>query len=227
MKRGLGLLLVVPLLFAISACAPTRHAGGSPKPHAGSNASSSASSSATPTSAPVVAPPASPPKINPADYLINGTPNVPDADGEWYGEWAFFTDATKSVWCRFDIFSGDAPGGGCYINPAAKASVTYAIPAAASNSCDLSSDNARDGYALGLNDQPLADQLAGWSGCATAYFEPPADLANTRVLPDGATLTVDPFSCSAKASVATCVWNVDSSIATITLGLHSATFSHT
>jgi hypothetical protein len=119
------------------------------------------------------APTVIPPTINPADYLINGTPNVPDADG-------------------IDT----------------------------------------DGYGLGLGLDLQADPNnpeAGWAGCSTDYFVPPADLAESKVLPDGATLAVDPFSCHVLAAVATCTFNdtYDAKTGTITMGMNVASFSQT
>jgi hypothetical protein len=88
-----------------------------------------------------------PPIINPAQYLIEGTPNVPDANGDWYGEWAFYTDASKSVWCRFTIFSGDNPGATCAIVPADRGQVTCPLPAGTSVGCATTNT---DGYTLAM-----------------------------------------------------------------------------
>jgi hypothetical protein len=153
---------------------------------------------------------------------------VPDANGEWYGEWAFYTDATKSVWCQFTIFSADNPGATCSIVPAARAKVTYPLPAGSSAGC-VSSD--WDGYTLAMGGsaddlQPNAD--AGWDQCFTDDPPTAADLAKTLVLPDGATLAVAPFSCTVTSGVATCgETNPGSATVTLTLGLHTASFHST
>jgi hypothetical protein len=233
MNRRLGLLLVVPLVFFLAACAPTRPSSVPPKPHPVAthpDTSTSTAPTATVTTAPAA--PVVPPTINPADYLINGTPHVPDADGEWFGEWAFFTDSTKRVWCELSVFSGDGPGANCYIVPGATAAATYAIPASVKNKCGDTDGIDTDGYGLGLGLDLQADPSnpeAGWAGCSTDYFVPPADLAHSKVLPDGGTLAVDPFSCTVVAAVATCTYNdtYDGKTGTITMGMNVATFSQT
>jgi hypothetical protein len=234
MKRRLGLLLVVPLVLALAACAPAKHISLPSQPHATkiSHPAASLVPHATPTPTPTAKAPAAPPTINPADYLINGTPNVPDSDGEWFGEWAFFTDATKRVWCELSVFSSDGPGANCYIVPSAKAQATYPIPASVKNKCDVGDGIDTDGYGLGLGIDLQADPNnpeAGWAGCSTDYFMPSADLAKSKVLPDGATLAVDPFTCAVASGVATCVFNdtYDSKTGPITMGIKVATFSQT
>ncbi len=234
MNRRIGVVLVVPLLLVLAACAPTHHVSLPAKSHLSGSASDAASASAVPSTSakPIVTTPAVPPKINAPDYLINGTPNVPDADGEWFGEWAFFTDSTKRVWCELSVFSGDGPGASCSIVPGAKGQATYAIPASIQNNCDSQDSIDTDGYGLGLGLDLQGDPAnpeSGWAGCSTDYFMPPADLAKSKVLPDGATLAVDPFTCTVSSGVATCVFNdtYDGKTGTITLGLKVAKFSQT
>jgi hypothetical protein len=230
MRRSLSVLLVVPLLLVLAACAPSRHVVLPVKHHPSASASASARVSASPTPSAIAKAPTTPPVINPADYLIGGTPNVPDANGEWYGQWAFFTDSTKRVWCEFDIYNDDGPGAHCYIVPSATSQATYTIPPGASNNCDESSSMAVDGYALGLG---LALQGAdtpaesGWAGCANDFYEDPASLAKSKVLPDGATLAVAPFTCTVASAVATCTLNdtYSGKQPSITLGLHVASFA--
>ena len=234
MNRSIGLVLVLPLLLVLAACAPTRHVSLPSKPHSSVSASDAASASAVPstTAKPILKSPAAPPKINPTDYLIDGTPNVPDANGEWFGEWAFFTDSTKRVWCEMSVFSGDGPAAQCYIVPTAKSQASYPIPAGVANNCDSSDSVDTDGYGLGLGIALQGDPSnpeAGWAGCSTDGFVVPADLAKSKVLPDGATLAVVPFSCSVASGVATCVFNdtYDGKTGTITLGMKVAKFSQT
>jgi hypothetical protein len=234
MNRSIGLVLVVPLLLVLAACAPTRHVALPSKPHSSVSASDAASASASPTATakPIIKTPAVPPKINATDYLINGTPNVPDSNGEWFGEWAFFTDSTKRVWCELSVFSGDGPGANCYIVPTAKSQASYAIPANIKNNCDSQDSIDTDGYGLGLGLDLQGDPSnpeSGWAGCSTDYFMPPADLAKSKVLPDGGTLAVAPFTCSVASGVATCVFNdtYDGKTGTVTLGMKVATFSQT
>jgi hypothetical protein len=231
-KRRLGLLLVLPLVIMLAACAPTKHISLPSKPHPVATHPATTISSPSPTATAVAPAPIVPPTINPADYLINGTPNVPDANGEWFGQWAFFTDSTKRVWCEMSIFNDDGPGANCYIVPGAKAAATYSIPASVKNRCGDTDGIDTDGYGLGLGLDLQADPNnpeAGWAGCSTDYFLPPADLAKTKVLPDGATLAVDPFSCRVVAAVATCTFNdtYEAKTGTITMGMNVATFSQT
>jgi hypothetical protein len=234
MNRRIGVVLVVPLLLVLAACAPTHHVSLPAKPHSGVSASDAASASAAPSASPkpIVKTPAVPPKINAPDYLINGTPNVPDANGEWFGQWAFFADSTKRVWCELSVFSGDGPSAHCYVVPSARSQATYAIPAAVANNCEANDGVDTDGYGLGLGialqGNPTNPE-AGWAGCSTDGFEVPADLAKTKVLPDGSTLAVAPFTCTAASGVATCVFNdtYDGKTGTITLGLKVAKFSQT
>jgi predicted small lipoprotein YifL len=209
MKRRFGLLFALPFVLALAACAPARPIHLPPK---------AAPSSASPTSSP---------PVNPANYLVEGTPDVPDSNGEWYGEWAFYTDASKSVWCQFTVFSGDNPGANCSIVPADRSRVTYPLPAGSSAGCATSN---WDGYTLGLGASvdDLMPQDAGWDQCFGNDPASAADLAKTLVLPSGATLAVAPFSCTVSAGVATCSESVTGgAAATVTLGLHTASFHST
>jgi hypothetical protein len=169
-----------------------------------------------------------PAPINTTDYLINGVPNpTADTTGDAFGEWAFFTDANKQVWCEFTIFSGDAPGNYCFIVGSGKSAKTYVVPPGVTNGCDMSSGSPVDGYGLGLAIEGLNGAEAGWAGCSDDFFVPPADLAKTKVLPSGGTIAVAPFTCSVTASVAPChyVDTYGGGSGTMTLGLHIATFS--
>jgi hypothetical protein len=226
MKRSLGLLLVLPLVLAVAACAPARLPHVSLKTH-----SASAAASATPSATPTAQSPVSPPTINSTDYLINGVPDpTTDTTGSAFGEWAFFTDAQKQVWCQFTIFSADAPASYCFVVGSGKSAKTFTVPAGVTNGCDMSSSLAIDGYGLGLAVEGLPNGTeSGWAGCSNDFFAPAADLAKTKVLPSGGTLAVSPFSCTVTASVATCHYtdSYSGGSGTITLGLHVATFSQT
>jgi hypothetical protein len=225
MMRRLGLLLVLPLLIGLAACSPTRTVSLPSKPHPVVShkpvVTAAPQATVTPTAAPVA-----PPAIDAANYLVDGTPNVPDADGEWFGQWAFFTDSTKSVWCQFIVFSGDNPGATCSIVPSARAQATYPKPVV--GGCEAV--NA-DGYTLGMGGnaddlQPNAD--AGWDGCIAGDSDIAALMAKTKVLPNLATIAVSPFSCTVNAGVGTCVESLVGEPAIgITLGLHTASFHST
>lgn len=226
-KRNVGLILVLPLLLALAACAPAKPVHVPPEGHPSAHSGASQSPTPGPTPASTTTPPAGAQVTNSADYLIEGTPNVPDANGEWYGQWAFYTDSTKSVWCQMTTFSGDNPGANCSILPAARAGVTYPLPPGSSAGC-ASSD--WDGYTIGLGASvdDLIPADAGWDQCFSQSPASPADLAKTRVLPDGATLAVAPFSCTVSSGVATCSESSPGlPDATVTLGLHTASFHST
>ncbi len=226
MRANRAFVALIPLIFLLSACAPVAHVAGPHPTVAHHTPKASVTPLATPTPTVTAPPPA--PAINPAQYLIEGTPNVPDANGEWYGEWAFYTDASKSVWCQFTIFSGDNPGAACSILPAARAQATYSLPPGRSVGCATSD---WDGYTLAMGGsaddlQPNAD--AGWDQCFSQDSPTAADLAKSPVLPNGATLTEAPFTCTVQAGVATCAMtDAGNPSVTITLGLHTASFHST
>ena len=226
MRRVLPVLVVVPFIAALTACAPAVHTGATGP----SQPSVSAVPVGTPSATPVVQPtptpttPAAPPVINPADYLVDGNPHHPDANDEWFGEYAFWTDATKSVICQETIFSGDNPGASCTVVPSARATVTYPLPPGSSADCAKSD---WDGYTMGLGAavDDLIPKDAGFDQCWDPTYYSPTILAKTKVLPDGATLAVSPFTCTVKASVATCAESIEGyPPATFTFGLHVATF---
>jgi hypothetical protein len=228
MRRRLIVLLALPLLLVLAACAPARHIAGPSHPHPHPTVTHVPSASVTPSATPTATAPVAPATVNPATYLIEGTPNVPDANGEWYGQWAFFTDSTKTVWCQFVIFSADNPGASCSIVPADHALATYPRPAGSSADC---STNPWDGYTLAEGasaDDLIPNADAGWDQCIALDPDTAAEIAKTLVLPEGATLTVAPFSCTTKAGVGTCTASAPGEPSTwISLGLHTATFHST
>lgn len=223
MRRVLPALVVIPFIAVLTACAPAVHTGASGP----SQPSVSGVPVSTPSATPVVTPtptPTAPPVINPADYLVDGNPHHPDANDEWFGEYAFWTDATKSVICEETIFSGDNPGTSCTVVPSARAQVTYPLPPGSSPNCAKSD---WDGYTIGLGASvdDLIPKDAGFDQCWDPSYYTPAILAKTKVLPDGATLAVAPFKCTVKASVASCEESAPGyAPATFSFGLHVATF---
>jgi hypothetical protein len=228
MTRRIGLLLAVPFILVLAACAPAVHPSAGATTSSSPSAASSPSATPSPTPTPTPAPTASAAPINPAAYLIKGVENPhTDTTGTDYGQWAFYTDASKQVWCTFSIFSADVPGAYCFLVGSGKAARTFAVPAGVSNNCDMSSALPVDGYGLGLSLEGFpSGTFAGWGGCSDTFFAPTAYLAKTKVLPDGATLAVSPFSCTVEASVATCHFvNGNSGGGTITLGTGVASFT--
>jgi hypothetical protein len=232
MLPRLAILAALPVLvLALAGCAPSTPTTSSSQPGSASGstapgATTAPSTASTPTAAPVANP--TPTAAAATGYLINGNPHHPDSSGDWFGEYAFFTDSSKTVWCEFTIFSADTPAGYCLVVPSAKSQATFEKPASASNNCDQSSSRPRDGYALGFGGNPLGSKLAGWSGCSTSDYAPAADLAKTKVLPDETTLAVAPFSCTVLTGLARCTYKSSATHSgTVTMGLTVATYSAT
>ncbi len=149
-----------------------------------------------------------------AGFLLEGTPYVPDANGEWDGHYGFWTDASHAVACDIWIFSGDSGGVSCGIRPGHENQRTYALPPGVSTTCDASSSNSSDGTAVAINykvfggdSDPNAN--VGFSGCLTAQGSNPTVDAARKILPPGTTLTVtqtgfETYTCAVAASVASC-----------------------
>jgi len=174
--------------------------------------------SATPTPTPTAE---APETVDPADFLLDGTPGVLDADGFWKGHYGFYTDDTKTVRCDVWVFSGDSGGATCSVTPGNEGLVTYAVPAA---DCQASDGNNFDGYSVGINFKVFAEGFAGFSGCGAGA----SDFASTtKVLHDNQTLVVshDPeqFTCTVAAGVASCA--EASTGASIRFGLAVAEFA--
>jgi hypothetical protein len=219
-------LFVVFALTAVllSGCA-TAAPVSAPAPTAPATALVVASPTATAPAAPVPTPtattPAVPAAINAADYLVEGKPHHPDSNGEWYGRWAFYTDATKDVFCDIFIFSGDGPAVHCYLtSKALDAQAAYTVPSSISSACGSSGS-----YGVALDAESLYPKLAGFIGCDPFIDQAKTAIqAKTKVLPDGAKLTVSPYFCTVSAGIATCTDTQESPHASLTFGLQAATF---
>jgi hypothetical protein len=199
---------------------------GTPDAAGSSSAKATATPSATPSASPTPTPPVN---ADITSYLLEGTPYVPDSNGEWSGHYGFWTDTTHSVACDIWIFSGDSGGVSCGIAPGHGSERTYAIPAGASNGCDESSSNAADGTAIAINykvfGSDTSDANIGFSGCLTADGDP-VD-ASRKVLPPNTILTVtqtgfETYTCSVTAAVASCSDSAPGS--SFVFGLSVATF---
>jgi hypothetical protein len=228
MRRRPAILLALPLLLVVAGCAPATHASLSAHPRATASHGPGKSASPKPSLRPVTTKPIVVPAVTTADYLVDGTPNVPDANGEWFGEWAFFTDSTKTVWCEFTVFSGDNPGATCSIVPADESQATYSMPAGSSADCSTSD---WDGYTLALGgsaDDLLPNADAGWDQCIAGDAQTAGYMAKSKVLPSGATIAFAPISCTTSNGVGMCTESTagDPPIS-ITLGLHTASFVST
>jgi hypothetical protein len=210
--------VVVLSVLLLAGCTPA-----SPAPTASPGASVAAETTPTASSTP---PPAARQKVNAADYLISGTPFVPDEDGLWSGHYAFFTDETKTVRCDIYIFSGDSGGAICATTAGNQGLVTYPLPAA---QCDPSTSNPFDGYSVGINFKVFDTGNAGYTGCGVGDFfatAPGNELPLPLVLHDDQILVVDAppyqYTCAVSAGVAACTDSYSG--ASITYGLTQAGF---
>ena len=203
-------------------------AGCSPETPAPSSSPSAASKpTTTATAAPTATAAAAPETVDPATFLIDGTPFVADADGYWKGHYAFFTDASETVRCDIYIFSGDSGGVTCAVTAGNDSTVTYQLPAA---QCDQSTSNPYDGLSVGINFKVFDTGNAGFTGCGVgAFFEtqPGSDLPNPKVLKDNQTLNVITatynYTCTVAQGVASC--SEAMSGASIKFGLSVAEFA--
>jgi len=207
---------VIAAALLLVGCAPVTPA---PTPAAAPSSAPSATPSSTAAPAPEV--------VDPASFLLEGTPGVPDANGLWTGHYGFFTDASKSVRCDLYIFSSDSGGVRCAITLGNEALRTYDVPAGVSTECDLSASNSSDGYSVGINFNVFESGSTGFTGCRRSLEKAdPAVVAATKVLSETQTLTVkskhESFVCTVAAGVADC--SETNSGATIRFGTGVATF---
>jgi hypothetical protein len=188
----------------------------------------------TPDAIPSTAPPGAgatatpePEDVDPAAFLLTGTPGVFDADGFWSGHYGFFADASKSVRCDIYIFSGDSGGLTCAITLGNEGLRSYTVPPEVATDCDPSASNASDGYSVGINFKVFETGSAGFTGCRQWLQQAdPTILAATKVLADNQTLIVESanesFVCAVAAGVADC--SEASSGARVRFGTGVATF---
>ena len=184
--------------------------------------------SASPTPTPTADP--SPFDVNPDDYLVAGTPYVFDDEGFWGGDWAFYTDESKSVMCDISILSGDPGSNFCWVTPGHEAEATYGLPASAGTAADCS--EGPDGYMVGMVGEPEdPTKTAGFAGCHTYLWLDAAAIAKTKVLPPFGVLTItdevqpdESYTCSVADGAATCTSKVPA--ASFTFGLHVASFTN-
>jgi hypothetical protein len=166
--------------------------------------------------------------VDPASYLLQGTPGVFDANGAWSGHYGFFTDDTKTVRCDIWIFSGDSGGVVCAITPGNESKRTYTVPASINTMCDESSSNAADGYSIGINFKVFGDSTsAGFTGCRSNIENDFVLVGATKVLHDNQTLKVDTdvykYTCTVAKGVASCTDSYSG--ASITFGLGVAQYA--
>jgi hypothetical protein len=189
MITRLAPVLLIPLVLMLAACGDGTTPGGAPSGPTDAQSPTPTEVENEPTDA------------NPDDFLIRGGIDVLDSDGMWMAQYAFFADDSKQVRCDIFLFSGDAPVASCGAQLGSEGAVTYALPADAS--CDYSGSNPFDGYTVALNNKGLYPKVAGYSGCNDPANAPYKNEL-VQVLPDNATLTVDPFVCSVSAATVAC-----------------------
>lgn len=200
MSLGVRLAVVVAVVLLVAGCAPKAEVPSTTPPPS----PSSTTATPTPTSTPTltVAPPED---VDPAAFLLEGTPGVFDSSGFWKGHYGFFTDASKRVRCDIWIFSGDSGGVTCGTMPGSLDLVTYALPAV---NCDGSTSNPFDGYSVGINFKVFDTGSAGFEGCQFTANIDPALVNSTKVLLDNQTLHVTTdayqYTCTVGSGVARC-----------------------
>ena len=143
-------------LIAVAALALVALAGCHPIPTpSASHASKHPVAAATHTASPTPSAAPTPTVVNAADYLLEGTPGVPDADQTWDGHYGFWLDASHAVACDLFIASADVGGARCGIQPGHQAARSYALPAGIPTTCqfDPSSSYMLDGTAVDINVQ--------------------------------------------------------------------------
>lgn len=192
MRRGL-LLVVVPAVLALAACGtggPTPSGSAptvtvSPRP-------ATAKPTPTPTPTRVI-----PQVVDPANYLIDGAPG---AEGTvWQAIYGFYTDASKAVRCDFFVNS-ESPGyTSCEITKGHETEVTYDVPSEVTAPCD-----GLNGFEVGVGVFQQTGSNVAFNGCRSIETDKPAAVATTKVIPNGGSLTVKNFTCSALDGVATC-----------------------
>lgn len=211
-------LLAVPVVLALAACGSTDPA---PSP-----ISAALTPSPTPTQTATVTPipVAQPQDVDPNAYRLDGEGAIGSTDDVWWGDFAFYTDASKTVWC--DINEGsESPGRViCEVIVGHESQVTYAVPPPVSDQCDSSSTTYRDSYAVGLGLFQSIGTDSGFFSCRELQTDHPDWIANSLVLPDLATITVEEFSCSVSAGIVTC--GRPGGSGSIQFGLSVANFSN-
>ncbi len=197
-------------------------------------ATSGTGSSPSTTPTPSVTAPPSPAAAAQADitgYLLQGTPYLPDANGEWSGHYGFYTDASKSVACDIWIFSGDSGGVSCNIEVGHESQRSYTLPAGVTSTCTDAPGGGyqTDGTEIDINYKIFPDPMnVGFAGCLSdSSGADPAVEAKRVVLPPNTVLTVtqtgfETYTCSAAAGIASCSDSAPGS--SFVFGLSVATF---
>ena len=166
-----------------------------------------------------------PPPTNPMDYLTDGGPGGGSGLNE--AVYSFYTDESKTVRC--DMSSSDVPPdrADCEIVKGKEGLVTYAVPAKHAGACDVTDFQhyIGDGYQVSLGIAQRLGRDSSFWGCREVESDTPQVLAQSKVLPDGATLVAGTVECSVAAAVVTCRYVDPAKTASFTFGLSVATFT--
>ncbi|MDQ1556493.1 MAG: hypothetical protein QOI02_1495 [Actinomycetota bacterium] len=214
-RRPLVLALAAPVLLLLAGC------GVAAAPNAGPAVTVTPSAAAATTDPTATPAPAG--AIRASSYLVQGALDKPGADGDWSAHYGFYTDSSKSVRCDLFVFSGDAPAASCTVLADFLDSTTYTVPGSIDTSCDQSSSAPADGTAMGMGGQIAKG--AGWIGCQGTNSVSATIAHKTKVLPDGATLTVRFMKCTTHTGTAHCQFTDSTNHASITFGLNSASYT--
>lgn len=212
MTRSVWFLAVVPAVLLLSACTPAA-------PTSEPIQSASVPASSSPTAEPVA-----PTVVDPADYIVDGA--VGTTDEAWHVIYSFYTDASKSVLCDFDVNSETPSSAYCWVVTGKEALATYNVPPPVSGQCDQgSADYAGDGYEVGIGVFQQIGKDAGFVGCREIETETPAVLSNSKVIPDNSTISTKELTCTVEKGIATCGYTNAASTTTFAFGLSVAQFT--
>jgi hypothetical protein len=159
------------------------------------------------------------------DYLTDGGPGGGSGLNE--AVYSFYTDESKSVRC--DMSSSDVPPdrAACEIVKGKETSVTYPVPAMHAGACDPADFQhyLGDGYQVILGIAQRLGKDASFWGCREVESDTPQVMAQSKLLPDGATLVAGTLKCSVASGVVTCSYVDPAKTASFTFGLSVATFT--
>ena len=214
MKRRAWPLALVPAVLLLAACNPI-----SPAPEA--SQPETASASATPSADPV---PTAPTAVDAAEYIIDGA--VGTTDEAWHAIYSFYTDASESVLCDFDVNSETPSSAYCWVVTGKESLVTYSVPPPVTGQCDFhTAEYTGDGYQVGVGVFQQIGVDAGFLGCREIETSTPAIVSGSKVIPDNSTISAGELTCTVAGGIATCGYAAPGSTTTFTFGLSVAQFT--
>jgi hypothetical protein len=204
-RRMIVVLAALPLLL-LAGCAPSQPTAAPAPTVTVTQAPPVATPTPTPT--PTATTPTAPTAVNSALYSV--APH----------EWAFYTDASKNVWCEIYLSVGSPDEGGCWItSPAANAQATFTAPGSIKAECgSIGGYGAQIGGGAGLT------HAVNWWGCYKfANVVSPAIAAKTQPIPDNSVLHIAPLTATVVGGVVKFTDTQDAG-ASLTYGLTVASF---